>query len=135
MLDDFSYDFCFGDRICLAGANGVGKTTFTKLLTGELEPDSGYIDVGETVVMGVYDQLGLKFDARAESQTVMEFVIDQVQSHDATSMAETPDEARKLLRQFEFPRRRWNEPISVLSGGERRRLQLLSVLTVVSLVP
>jgi ATP-binding cassette subfamily F protein uup len=85
--------------------------------------------------MGVYDQLGLKFDARAEDQTVMEFVIDQVQSHDATSMAETPDEARKLLRQFEFPRRRWNEPISVLSGGERRRLQLLSVLTVVSLVP
>jgi ATP-binding cassette subfamily F protein uup len=132
MLDDFSYDFCVGDRICLAGANGVGKTTFTKLLTGELKPDSGYIDVGETVVLGVYDQLGLKFDSRAESQTVMEFVIDQVQSHDATSMAETPDDARKLLRQFEFPRSRWNEPVSVLSGGERRRLQLLSVLSVVS---
>lgn len=160
MLFDFSYDFCVGDRICLAGANGgkhhsdngnrvicdvsycchltefvlfhiVGKTTFTKLITGELEPDSGYIEIGDTVVLGVYDQLGLKFDPSAESQTVMDFVIDQVQSHDATSMAETPGEARKLLKQFEFPRSRWNEPISVLSGGERRRLQLLSVLTMV----
>jgi len=129
MLDDFNYDFCVGDRICLAGANGVGKTTFTKLITGELEPDSGDIDIGETVVLGVYDQLGLKFDPTAESQTMMEFVIDQVQSHDSTTMAETPAEARKLLRQFEFPRSRWNEPIAVLSGGERRRLQLLSVLS------
>jgi ATP-binding cassette subfamily F protein uup len=97
-----------------------------------LEPDSGEIEIGDTVVLGVYDQLGLKFDPTAESQTVMEFVIDQVQSHDASSMAETPDEARRLLRQFEFPRSRWNEPISVLSGGERRRLQLLSVLSMVS---
>jgi ABC transport system ATP-binding/permease protein len=59
----------------------------------------------------------------------MEFVVNQVHSHDTTSMAETPGEARRLLKQFEFPRNRWNEPISVLSGGERRRLQLLSVLT------
>lgn len=107
----------------------VGKTTFTKLITGELQSNSGYVEVGETVVFGVYDQLGLKFDATAESQTVMEFVVNQVQSYDTTSMAETPGETRKLLKQFEFPRNRWNEPISVLSGGERRRLQLLSVLT------
>lgn len=85
-------------------------------------------------MLGAYDQLGLKFDPTAERQTVMEFVIDQVQVYDATNMAETPDEARKLLRQFEFPPSRWNEPISVLSGGERRRLQLLSVLTQVSAI-
>ena len=47
-------------------------------------------------------------------------------------MGETPTEARELLRQFEFPRNRWQERISVLSGGERRRLQILSVLSVVS---
>ena len=80
----------------------------------------------------MYDQLGLKFDPSAESQTVLEFVVDQVQSQDDRAMAETPGEARKLLKQFEFPRSRWNEQISVLSGGERRRLQLLSVLTMVS---
>ncbi|KAG7372237.1 ABC transporter ATPase [Nitzschia inconspicua] len=129
MLDDFSYDFCVGDRICLAGANGVGKTTFTKLITGEVEPDSGFIEIGDTVVLGVYDQLGLKFDPSAESQTVMEFVIDQAQYDNIMNTGDTPAEARQLLKQFEFPRSRWNEPISVLSGGERRRLQLLSVLT------
>lgn len=108
----------------------VGKTTFTKLITGELEPDSGFIELGETVVLGVYDQLGLKFDSTAEGQTVLEFVVDQIQLNDATTgMSDTPAEARKLLKQFEFQRSRWNEPISVLSGGERRRLQLLSVLS------
>jgi len=129
MLDDFSYDFCFGDRICLAGANGVGKTTFTKLITREIEPDTGIIDVGDTVVLGVYDQLGLNFDTVAESQTVLEYVVDQIHANEMKSMSETPSEARKLLQQFEFPRSRWNEQISILSGGERRRLQMLSVLS------
>eukprot|EP00536_Pseudo-nitzschia_multiseries_P013663 jgi/Psemu1/320503/estExt_fgenesh1_pm.C_5980006 len=130
MLDDFNYDFCNGDRICLAGANGVGKTTFTKLLTGELQPNKGEVEIGETVVLGVYDQLGLKFDEIAEKQTVLEYVVDQIQGTDARGMGETPNEARKLLRQFEFPQSRWQERISVLSGGERRRLQILSVLSV-----
>lgn len=129
MLDAFSYDFCFGDRICLAGANGVGKTTFTKLITREIEPDTGIIDVGDTVVLGVYDQLGLNFDTVAESQTVLEYVVDQIHANEMKSMSETPSEARKLLQQFEFPRSRWNERISILSGGERRRLQMLSVLS------
>jgi ATP-binding cassette subfamily F protein uup len=85
--------------------------------------------------MGNYDQLGLKFDETAESQTVMEFVLDQIHSHDRSGskdMSSTSGpavEARKLLNQFEFSRPRWNERISVLSGGERRRLQLLSVLS------
>jgi ATP-binding cassette subfamily F protein uup len=131
MLDDFSYDFCSGDRICLAGANGIGKTTFVKLITGELPADSGEIEVGETVVLGAYDQLGLKFDESVEGQTVMEFVNDKVRSASSDVMAESPDEARRLLKQFEFDRNRWNERVSVLSGGERRRLQLLSVLSMV----
>ncbi|KAL3923596.1 MAG: hypothetical protein SGILL_001566, partial [Bacillariaceae sp.] len=111
MLDDFTYTFCQNDRICVAGSNGgnhfslygFGKTTFTKLITGELEPDSGFIELGETVVLGVYDQLGLKFDSTAEGQTVLEFVVDQIQLNDATTgMSDTPAEARKLLKQFEF---------------------------------
>jgi ATP-binding cassette subfamily F protein uup len=132
MLDDFSYDFCQGDRICLAGANGIGKTTFLKLITGELPPDSGEIELGETVVLGVYDQLGLKFDARTEQQTVLEYVVDQVQASTSYSEeATSPDEAQRLLKRFEFPRNRWSERVVVLSGGERRRLQLLSVLSLV----
>lgn len=126
ILDDFSYDFCAGDRICLAGANGIGKTTFTKIITGEQPADSGMIEIGETVVLGIYDQLGLKFDPVAEQQTLLEFVVDQVQ---ATNDDAGVPEARKLLDRFEFPKNRWNERITVLSGGERRRLQILSVLS------
>ncbi len=110
----------------------VGKTTFTKLLTGELQPNTGEIEIGETVVLGVYDQLGLKFDEMAEKQTVLEYVIDQIQNNDSKSMDGVMSEARTLLSQFQFERSRWQERISVLSGGERRRLQILSVLSVVS---
>eukprot|EP00522_Entomoneis_paludosa_P004695 CAMPEP_0172471770 /NCGR_PEP_ID=MMETSP1065-20121228/67991_1 /TAXON_ID=265537 /ORGANISM="Amphiprora paludosa, Strain CCMP125" /LENGTH=786 /DNA_ID=CAMNT_0013229883 /DNA_START=52 /DNA_END=2414 /DNA_ORIENTATION=- len=197
MLKDFSYDFLAGDRICLAGANGVGKTTFVKVLTGELPCDSGTIEQGDTIVMGVYDQkdclagangvgkttfvkvltgelpcdsgtieqvrmrgvvlagdrthhiqLGFSFsqgdtivmgvyDQKGitiddPEQTVLQFVLESVQSReDGLAMAaQAPDEARKLLRRFEFPKQRWNERVSVLSGGERRRLQMLQVLTI-----
>ena len=112
----------------------VGKTTFTKLITGELQAKHGEVEVGETVVLGIYDQLGLKFDEVAERQTVLEYVVDQVQNSNANSVGETPNEARDLLQQFEFPRSRWTERVSILSGGERRRLQILSVLSVVSTV-
>jgi len=127
MLKDFSYDFCKGDRICLAGANGVGKSTFVRVLTGDQPADSGVIDVGETIVLGVYDQLGLTIGD--PSQTVLQFVVESVQSSESSGIVVAPDEARRLLQKFEFPRSRWNERVSVLSGGERRRLQMLYVLS------
>jgi len=99
-----------------------------------LQAKHGEVEVGETVVLGIYDQLGLKFDEVAERQTVLEYVVDQVQNSNANSVGETPNEARDLLQQFEFPRSRWTERVSILSGGERRRLQILSVLSVVSTV-
>lgn len=110
-----------------------GKTSFVKLLTGENTPNSGIIEIGDTVVLGVYDQLGLKFEDGMEQKTVLEFVMDQVRSSESNALSEDPAEARKLLKQFEFPRSRWNERVFLLSGGERRRLQLLKVLSHVSL--
>ena len=101
-------------------------------MTRELQPNQGEIEIGETVVLGVYDQLGLKFDEMAERQTVLEYVVDQIQNNDSKSMDGVMSEARTLLSQFQFERSRWQERISVLSGGERRRLQILSVLSVVS---
>ena len=131
MLSDFSYHFCSGDRICLVGSNGVGKTTFLKVLTGELPFDSGTIDTGETVVMGVYDQLGLQLgEEEQKKMTVLDFVLENVQAQQGTSDGTMPqDEARRLLKQFEFPRKRWNDRVSMLSGGEKRRLQLLEIIT------
>ncbi|KAL7472265.1 hypothetical protein ACHAXS_012591 [Conticribra weissflogii] len=127
ILDDFSYDFNKGDRIGIVGRNGVGKSTFIRMLTGNQAIDSGSIESGETVVFGVYDQMGIPF--LDEEQTVLDFVKERVESSSGASMAEAPQEAMKLLRQFQFPKNRWNERVSMLSGGERRRLQLLSVLT------
>jgi ATP-binding cassette subfamily F protein uup len=126
MLDDFSYNFNGGDTIGIVGANGVGKSTFLKMLCGRQEVDSGLVEPGETVVFGVYDQMGMVLD---EEQRVMDFVKQRVLSRDGSTMAEAPSEVMKLLRDFQFPKERWNERILRLSGGERRRLQLLSVLT------
>mmetsp|Transcript_3611 Transcript_3611/g.7967 ORF Transcript_3611/g.7967 Transcript_3611/m.7967 type:complete len:736 (+) Transcript_3611:101-2308(+) len=127
MLSDFSYDFNKGDRIGIVGRNGVGKSTFIRMLTGDQAVDSGTITAGDTVVFGKYDQMGIPF--LDENQSVLEFVKERVESSSGASMAEAPQEAMKLLKQFQFPRQRWNERVSMLSGGERRRLQLLSVLT------
>jgi len=128
ILNDFSYDFCKGDRICLSGANGVGKTSFIRVLTGEQPPDSGTVEMGDTIVLGVYDQLGIEIED--PKQTVLEFVVTSVQA--AASLdggGDDSTEARKLLQTFEFPRERWQQRVSALSGGERRRLQMLSVIS------
>lgn len=109
------------------------QTTFVRVLTGEQVPDSGTVQLGDTIILGVYDQMGLKVDDR--EQTVLEFVLERVRSRESSpgvlAMGENlaPDEARRLLRKFEFPRQRWNDRISVLSGGECRRLQMLSVFS------
>ena len=58
-VKDFSYDICKSDRICLSGANGVGKTTFVNVLTGQQPADSEEIGVGNTIVLGLYEQLGI----------------------------------------------------------------------------
>jgi len=126
MLDDFSYNFNAGDTIGIVGANGVGKSTFLKMLVGQQPVDEGDVVPGETVVFGVYDQMGMVFD---EDQRVMDFVKQRVLARDGSTLAEAPSEVMKLLKQFQFPKERWNERILILSGGERRRLQLLSILT------
>ena len=106
ILDDFSYNFNKGDKLGVVGANGIGKSTFIKVLTGQQPIDSGDIETGETVVFGIYDQMGIDMD---ENQRVMDFVKQRVEARDGSSMAEAPQEAMKLLKQFQFDRTRWNE--------------------------
>ena len=105
MLKDFSYEFCRGDKIGICGRNGVGKSSFIRVISGEQPIDSGEIEQGETVVMAVYDQMGL--EVKADDQNVLDFVLESVQSRGGAEMSVAPDEARKLLNQFEFPRQRW----------------------------
>ena len=102
MLKDFSYEFCRGDKIGIVGFNGVGKSTFIRVISGAQPIDSGEIKWGEMVVMGVYDQMGIQF--KTADQTVLEFFLESVRSHDGAAMSTAPYEAYKLLKQFEFPR-------------------------------
>ena len=134
VLDDFSYDFSRGDRIGLVGPNGAGKSSFLLTILQQLPLESGRVIAGETLVYGHYSQEGLELDD-AEMR-VLAFEREAVAvGHDAQrgdagrlGAEEAERRAGQLLRQFLFPQHRWATPVGRLSGGERRRLQLLSVL-------
>ncbi|SJM17361.1 ABC-F family ATP-binding cassette domain-containing protein [Porphyromonas gingivalis] len=124
ILSDFDYIFSRYDKVGIVGPNGVGKTTFLRLLLGEEKPDSGYFDVGETVRFGYYSQKGMQFD---ENKRVIEAVQDIAEvirnEKDDTTLS-----ASALLTQFLFPPEKQYTPIHKLSGGEQRRLYLCTVL-------
>ncbi len=123
IVDDFSYIFKKGERIGLLGKNGVGKTTFLNLLTKKEQPDSGDIERGETLVTGYYTQEGLKV---AEDKTVIEVVKDIAEVIPLDKGKSLT--ASQFLNYFLFPPKMQQTPVSKLSGGELKRLYLLTVL-------
>lgn len=123
ILKGFDYTFKRGDRIGVIGKNGSGKTTFLNMLQG-LEPaDSGKINVGDTVVFGNYSQLGLQVK---EDKRVIEFVKDIAESFPLAGGGSLS--AGQFLNLFLFPPDKQYTYISSLSGGEKKRLHLLSIL-------
>ena len=121
-INDFSYIFLRDDRIGIIGSNGCGKSTLMKIITGQIQPDSGNIEIGDTVHIGYFMQENEPLD---ENQTVLEFVRsigEYVQTVDGKATAS------QMCEKFLFsPKQQWT-PIRKLSGGEKRRLYLLSVL-------
>ena len=123
VLRDFDYVFKRGERIGLIGKNGVGKSSFLNLITRQVTPDSGKIIVGDTVTYGYYRQEGIKFD---ESKTVIDAIRDIAEVlRYGKDQVYTADQ---LLAHFMFPYKMQHQPIALLSGGEKRRLYLLTVL-------
>ena len=123
MLDKFSYKFTRGERVGIVGHNGVGKTSFLNLISGALEPTSGIVERGETLRIGYYSQRGISFKA---GQTVLECVQDiaeVVKASDGSAISATT-----FLNRFLFPHDSFNKRVDILSGGEQRRLYLLTVL-------
>jgi ABC transport system ATP-binding/permease protein len=123
LLKGFDYTFKKGERIGVAGKNGAGKSTFINILQGIEQPDSGKVNIGDTVVFGNYSQQGLVVK---EDMRVIEFVKD-IAEHFPLASGGTLS-AAQFLQLFLFDPDKQYTYISKLSGGERRRLHLLSIL-------
>lgn len=123
ILDDFSYTFARRERLGIIGANGVGKSTFIKMLQGEEPTDAGQWNVGETVRFGYYSQSGIKFDENKKVIDAITEIAENVWLDDKTSL--TP---MQFLSHFLFPPADQQKYIHTLSGGERARLHLAVTL-------
>lgn len=123
IVADFNYTFKRGDRVGIVGPNGVGKSSFIKLITGELESDGGKIVQGETVVVGHYAQDGMNLD---EDKRIIDVVKDIAEIIPLAKGRKIT--ASQFLERFLFPPKQQYTYVSKLSGGEKRRLYLLTVL-------
>ncbi len=122
IIGSFSYNLLRSDRIGIVGPNGAGKSTLLRMVAGLLQPDRGHVEFGSTVKLGHFSQEGRELDL---SQRVYDFI------HEIASEVKTAEgtlTAKQMMERFLFPSELQSVPIGRLSGGERRRLYLLSVL-------
>ena len=122
VLSNFSYGVARDARVGIVGRPGAGKSTLLNLIAGKMGPDSGTIDWGETVRIGYFSQEGRELDM---DQRVYDFI------HEIAGEVKTREgnfSATQMMERFLFPTQLQGQPIGKLSGGERRRLYLLSVL-------
>lgn len=123
ITDDFNYVFARYEKMGIVGNNGTGKSTFIKMLMGEVAPDSGHFDVGETVRFGYYSQEGLKFDEQMKVIDVVRAIAEYVDLGNGEKLG-----VSQFLNHFLFtPDKQYNY-VYKLSGGEKRRLYLCTVL-------
>ena len=123
IVNDFTYTFKKKDRIGIVGKNGAGKTTFLQLLTGLEQPDAGTIDPGETLVIGYYTQLPFEFKPEQRVIDTITEIAEVIPYGKNESL--TPSQ---FLSKFLFPTAQQYTPVEKLSGGEKKRLQLMQVL-------
>jgi ABC transport system ATP-binding/permease protein len=123
ILKGFDYVFKKGERVGIIGSNGVGKSTFINIIQGIDQPDSGKVNIGDTVIFGNYSQTGLQ---TKEDMRVIEYVKNIAENFPLASGGSLS--ASQFLNLFLFPPEQQYTYISKLSGGEKRRLHLLSIL-------
>ena len=122
IIQDFSYNFLRTDRIGVVGPNGCGKTTLMKLITGNIKPDKGYIDIGETVRIGYFSQENESLDPNMKVLDYVKETAEYIQTTEGLMSAST------MCERFLFDGTLQHQRIEKLSGGEKRRLYLLKVL-------
>ncbi|HEX4949733.1 MAG TPA: ABC-F family ATP-binding cassette domain-containing protein [Blastocatellia bacterium] len=123
LIRDFSYTLKRGERMGIIGPNGAGKTTLLEIIAGRTQPDAGEIVIGETVVLGYYDQESRALDDELRVIDYIKEVAEWITTADGDKIT-----ASQMLTKFLFPPEMQYTPIARLSGGERRRLYLLRVL-------
>jgi ATP-binding cassette subfamily F protein uup len=123
LLQSFSYNFQRQERMGIVGNNGTGKTTFVKMLLGEIAPDSGKVVVGDTLFFGHYTQDMIQFKDDTKVIDIVREVAEFIPLEKGRQLS-----AAQLLERFLFPRDMHYQFVSKLSGGEKRRLKLLRVL-------
>ena len=123
ILKDFYYNFSRFEKMGIVGDNGTGKSTFIKMLLGEVAPDSGKFDIGETVKFGYFSQEGLKFN---EQQKVIDIIKDIAEYIDLGGGKHMT--ASQFLQHFMFTPEQQHNYVYKLSGGEKRKLYLCTVL-------
>ena len=123
ITEDFNYIFTRYEKMGVVGKNGTGKSTFIKMLLGEVAPDSGYFDVGETVSFGYYSQDGLQFNDQMKVIDVVQNIAEVIDLGNGRRMT-----ASQFLLHFLFAPEKQHDFVAKLSGGERRRLYLCTVL-------
>jgi len=123
ILDRFSYVFKRGERVGIIGKNGTGKSTFLNLLTGKIAPDAGKIIIGETVQFGYYTQQGIEINPQEKVIDVIKKYGEYIPLLKGRTLS-----AAQLLERFLFDRKKQYDYVEKLSGGERKRLYLCTVL-------
>lgn len=123
VLKDFSYKFVRGEKIGIIGRNGIGKSTFLDIITRQIEPDNGTIEIGETVVYGYYKQAGITFNENDRPIDIVKNISEKIDLGNGRIMS-----ASQFLEYFLFPDKLQYSLVAKLSGGERRRLYLLTIL-------
>lgn len=124
ILEDFNYVFARHEKVGIVGDNGVGKSTFIKLLLGEIKPDNGAFDIGATVRWGYYSQDGITgFDENKKVIDAVREIAEEIRIDDKTRLS-----ASQFLTRFLFTPDTQQKFIHKLSGGEKRRLYLATVL-------
>ena len=123
ILDPFTYVFIPGEKIGVVGKNGIGKSTFLRIILGEEQPDTGKVQRGDTVVFGHYSQQGITLKEDKRILEVVREIADFIPLANGQSLS-----ASQLLTRFNFPPEAQHSFVSKLSGGEKRRLYLLTVL-------
>ena len=122
LVDGFEYVFARYEKLGIIGNNGTGKSTFIKMLTGQVAPDAGEIEIGETVRFGYYSQDGLRFDEQMKVIDVVKNIAEVIQLGNSTLTAS------QFLQHFLFTPESQHSYVYKLSGGEKRRLYLCTVL-------